>query len=374
MTKNKDALHQVFSNEILSGIFRWYEHAHRDLPWRRDKDPYHVWISEIMLQQTRVAAVVEYYQRFLRELPDPAALAQVPDDRLMKLWEGLGYYNRARNLKKAAGVLLERYGGSFPETEEELKSLPGIGAYTAGAIGSICFGLPVPAVDGNVLRVTSRVMADASPVDQERTKQRVQQELRQVYASLEKPERGTLTQSLMELGATVCVPKGEPGCGSCPLNRVCRAHKEGKEPDYPVKGRQASRRKEEKTVFILYSEGNGEIRTALHRRPDTGLLSGLYEFPNLPGTASLKQALERLEDWDTGYTVPVMELPYTHIFSHVEWHMKGFLLKTEKQPVELPGIGPVHWVSLRELHEENAVPSAFAPFLRLLEETVPAEI
>ena len=369
MTGKTDALHLILNKKIVSGVLDWYQQNHRDLPWRRDRDPYHIWISEIMLQQTRVAAVLDYYRRFLRELPDLWALAGVSEDRLMKLWEGLGYYNRARNLKKAAGVILDRFGGSFPETEEELLSLPGIGAYTAGAIGSICFGLPLPAVDGNVLRVISRIMADPSPIQQERTRAGVQQELRLVYQTLEKSKRSTLTQSLMELGATVCIPKGEPGCAGCPLNRICASHKEGTEQDYPVKLKQAARRKEEKTVFILISEGEGEIRTAIHRRPDTGLLSGLYEFPNLPGSRSLKQVLEHMENWDTGNAVPMMELPYTHIFSHVEWHMKGFLLKTDKCPEELSGIGRVQWVSLQKLQEDNALPSAFKPFLQLLQKT-----
>ena len=193
-------------------LLPWYRENRRELPWRRDREPYHVWLSEIMLQQTRVEAVKGYYTRFLEALPTIEDLANCDDDTLHKLWEGLGYYSRVRNLKKAANQIMKRHGGRFPDTYEEVRALSGIGDYTAGAICSICFDYPTPAVDGNVLRVISRLTEDATPIDLPARKKEVSQLLAAVYPA----EAGDFTQALMELGATLCGPNWKPRCQECP--------------------------------------------------------------------------------------------------------------------------------------------------------------
>ncbi len=349
--------------DAVKSLLLWYDAAHRDLPWRRDRDPYHIWLSEIMLQQTRVAAVIGYYERFLRELPDIRSLAEVEEEKLLKLWEGLGYYNRARNLKKAAAVLCDRYDGVFPKRYEEILSLPGIGSYTAGAIASICFGEPTPAVDGNVLRVYTRFMGDASCVDQEATKKAVREKMIPLYTSLPAADRGKLTQAWMELGATVCVPNGPPLCDGCPLRDRCFAGCNSVTDDYPVRAEKKRRREEERTVFVLIA---GD-RFALHKRPQNGLLAGLWEFPNIEGKLSVDEAVRQTEDWGLHPTAPWMELPYTHIFSHVEWHMTAYFILCDEQPDRLDSIGGITWFRRDTPEEVAAVPSAFRPFLKVLQ-------
>ncbi len=235
--------------EAASRICEWYAASRRVLPWREDPTPYHTWIAEIMLQQTRIEAVIPYYQRFLESLPDIPSLAAVSEDRLLKLWEGLGYYSRARNLKKAAMLLTENYGGELPASAEELRKLPGIGDYTAGSIASISFGLPEPAVDGNVLRVLSRLLACPDDIAKTAVRRRAAELLREAYPTGR--EAGVLTEGIMELGETVCLPNAVPRCGSCPLRTVCLAHLAGEELSYPVKSAAGKRRVEEKTVFLL---------------------------------------------------------------------------------------------------------------------------
>lgn len=202
-------------NMLPELLLPWYQENHRCLPWRETKEPYHIWLSEIMLQQTRVEAVKGYYARFLAALPTVEALANCDDDALHKLWEGLGYYSRVRNLKKAAQVIQERYNGQFPGEYDAVLALPGIGEYTAGAVCSIAFDLPVPAVDGNVLRVFSRLTDDPSPIDLPAVKASVRERLAAIYPK----EAGDFTQALMELGATVCGPNRKPECGSCPCRK-----------------------------------------------------------------------------------------------------------------------------------------------------------
>ena len=234
--------------QLAENLVAWFRADHRDLPWRQDKEPYHVWLSEIMLQQTRAEAVKGYYARFLRELPTIEALARCEPDRLQKLWEGLGYYSRVRNLQKAAQMIVSRLGGEFPRTVDEIRKLPGVGAYTAGAIASICFELPAPAVDGNVLRVVSRVMADGACVSKQAVKDEYGARLAEIYPA---GACGDFTQSLMELGATVCLPNGEPRCEACPVAGLCRARSEGTQRRYPVKEAKKPRRVEKLTVFRL---------------------------------------------------------------------------------------------------------------------------
>ena len=304
--------------EFVDLLMQWYPGHHRDLPWRRTRDPYAVWISEIMLQQTRVTAVIPYYERFLNALPDVAALAAVPDDRLNRLWQGLGYYSRAKNLKRAANEVLERFGGRIPERYADLLTLSGIGGYTAGAIASIAFGERVPAVDGNVLRVYARLFDDPADVADPAVKKRVFETLSAVLPA----DAGTFNQAMMELGATVCVPNGQPLCGGCPLAPVCKARANGTAGLLPNKRAKKPRTVEEKTVFALFSDG----RPLLKKRPDSGLLAGLYELPNVSGVLTDAQAAAQLSAWGLHPVGAMRRYAQKHVFTHIEWHMRVYAL------------------------------------------------
>lgn len=335
--------------KLAEYLVEWYPEHARALPWREDNEPYHIWISEIMLQQTRVEAVKAYYKRFLAELPAIGDLAEVKEERLMKLWEGLGYYNRARNLKKTAITIMKERDGMFPDTYEDILSLPGIGEYTAGAIGSICFDLPTPAVDGNVLRVYSRIMEDDSNIDKTAVRKKVRAELERVY-----PEGkcGIFTQSLMELGATVCIPNGEPKCKECPVSDICLAGKHNTWKRLPVREIKKKRSIEDKTVFMMIC---GD-RIAVRKRPEKGLLSGMWEFPNVSGILNEQQAADVATEWNTAPQQMKMSLKYTHIFSHVEWRMTAYYLMCKKMCPEFK------WVTLQELDSKIAIPSAYKAF------------
>ncbi len=335
-------------------LIPWYRSVRRDLPWRRDPTPYQVWISEIMLQQTRIEAVIPYYARFLAELPDVASLAAVPEDRLLKLWEGLGYYSRARNLKKAAQLVMSEYGGELPRRAEELKKLPGVGDYTAGAIASIACGEPEPAVDGNVLRVVMRLTACGDDVLSPSTRRRVTAALRELYPSGE--EASLLTEGLMELGETICLPNGEPRCRDCPLRELCAAHREGREADFPKRSPKKERRIEEKTVLLLRCGG----RYALRRR-EAGLLAGMWEFPNLPGKLDAEAVRAAL--LSRGLSAEAIRPcgESKHVFTHVEWHMTVFFVDFSRQS------GEFEWKSPEEIRSGYAVPTAFRAYRNLLE-------
>lgn len=314
-----------YLKQICGPLLDWYHKNRRILPWREEATPYRVWISEIMLQQTRVEAGRGYFERFTAQLPDVEALANVEDEQLMKLWEGLGYYNRARNLKKAAGIVMEQYGGEIPPSYEELLKLPGIGPYTAGAISSIAFGIAAPAVDGNVLRVVSRIMERRDDIAQASVKKAMEEELGEIMPR-EKP--GDFNQALMELGAIVCIPNGAPKCGECPVSGLCRSRAAGTQEEIPVKKSKKERRIEEKTVLILIDDAG---RMALRRRPEKGLLSGLWELPSLEGTLNAEQVKEALEK--AGVALADGDIEGTadskHIFSHVEWRMKGYRIRVQ---------------------------------------------
>lgn len=342
--------------ESTARLIPWYREMRRELPWRQSPTPYQVWISEIMLQQTRIEAVIPYYYRFLAELPDLAALAAVSEDRLLKLWEGLGYYSRARNLKKAARLVMEAYGGQLPRKAAELRRLPGIGDYTAGAIASIACGEPEPAVDGNVLRVLMRLSACEDDVLSQKTKSRVSGLLRAVYPCGE--EAALLTEGLMELGETVCLPNGEPRCDACPLRELCLARREGRTAELPRRSPKKERRIEEKTVLLLCCGG----RFALHRRAASGLLAGMWEFPNLPGIldgAAVRAALEA-----QGLSAQVIRPcgEEKHIFTHVEWHMAGYFADISAES------GEYVWKTPAEIRSGCAVPTAFKAYQALLPE------
>jgi len=347
-------------HEIIAPLIAWYREVERPLPWRADRSPYHVWLSEIMLQQTRIEAVIPYYHRFLEAFPEISDLAMADDDHLLKLWEGLGYYSRARNLKKAAAAVVENYGGQLPDTAEQLKKLPGIGDYTAGAIASIAFGQPEPAIDGNVLRVYTRLTACGEDIAQTSTKKMVGDALREIYPSGD--DAACLTQGLMELGQQICIPKGVPHCENCPLADLCRAHKEGSEQDFPVISPKAPRTILPRTVFILRREG----KYALQRRPEGGLLAGLWEFPALDGVLDKAAAIS----WLAGQGLAPGELtaapPARHIFTHREWEMCGWA-------ADVSGEGPVDWMwaTPEELNERYAIASAYRVYRSFVEKTEP---
>jgi len=323
-------------------LLQWYRENARVLPWRSDPTPYHVWLSEIMLQQTRVAAVLDYYRRFLEAAPTVAALAALPEERLLKLWEGLGYYNRARNLQKAARQIMEDFGGVFPNTYENIRSLSGVGDYTAGAIASIAFGLPVPAVDGNVLRVVARISGNEDDISAPATKKKVMEALARI---LPVNSPGDFNQALMELGAMVCLPNGAPLCERCPVQGSCAAFLQGRTGELPVKAAKKPRKVEARTVWLIFHDG----KVALRQRPARGLLAGLWEFPNeLSGTDLLEaRGIEPLSD-AFGCTAK-------HVFTHIEWHMTARVV--EAADGTLPD-GWV-WADPGELERVYALPSAF---------------
>lgn len=337
-------------------LLKWYDQGRRILPWREEATPYHVWISEIMLQQTRVEAVKPYYDRFMNALPDIPSLARAQEEELLKLWEGLGYYNRVRNLKKAAMVIMEEYGGEMPSEYEELLALPGIGSYTAGAISSIAYGKRVPAVDGNVLRVLSRLRGDARDVAQPGVRAEIEKEL-----SLEMPaERpGDFNQALMELGAMVCIPTGMPHCGECPWRESCTAHALQRELEFPYKTPKKPRTIEEKTVLII----RDETRAALMRRPAKGLLAGMYEFPCLEGHLSRKQVVDYLKQEGLSVLKVKALEDSRHIFTHKEWHMIGYEVRVDELE-EKKNKSSMLFVEPKEVRDKYPVPSAYRVYLQ----------
>lgn len=334
--------------KLPGALLPWFEENKRDLPWRRDREPYHIWLSEIMLQQTRVEAVKGYYNRFLQTLPTIEALAKADDELLHKLWEGLGYYSRVRNLKKAAQVIMEQHGGAFPTDYADVLALPGIGAYTAGAICSIAFGQKTAAVDGNVLRVISRMTENATPIDNPAYKKEVQIALEAVYPQ----DAGAFTQALMELGATVCGPNWKPRCAECPCREFCGGNLHGTAEQFPVKKPKASRRMEERTVFLLSCDG----RFALEKRPEGGLLAGLWQFPNVTGYLEPKAAVATLEKSGIYVRDILRQMEKKHIFTHVQWNMRGFYMETAEISDQFV------WMTAEEIEGKAALPTAFRQF------------
>ena len=326
---------------IVIPLLDWYRDNARDLPWRHTTDPYRILLSEVMLQQTRVAAVIGYYHRFLAAAPTVADLAGLEEDALLKLWQGLGYYNRARNLQKAAKAVMAEHGGAFPDTYEGLLTLPGVGEYTAGAVASIAFGRNEAAVDGNVLRVVTRLTADPSDITKQETKRRIAADLKAVMPVA---APGRFNQALMELGATVCLPNGAPQCERCPVAEWCLARGKG-DFSFPNKPPKKGRTVEERPVWLLFREG----KVALRRRPDRGLLAGLYEYPDDIG------GIEHETGEYVGQAV--------HIFTHKEWHMSAWAAEA------LTGDLPVGWVwaGLTDWRHTYSIPSAFSAFAPYVE-------
>lgn len=331
---------------IVEPLLQWYKENARVLPWRENSDPYRVWVSEIMLQQTRVEAVIAYYQRFMENFPNIEILAVAPEEKVMKLWEGLGYYSRARNLKKAAEVISEQYKGKFPEEYSEILKLPGIGKYTAGAISSIAFGQPCSAVDGNVLRVITRLEENGTDIKDEKFKKQIGEKLEAVYPVGCCSE---FTQSLMELGATVCVPNGEPKCEECPLKRGCSAYKNNTWQKYPVKQEKIKRKRIDKTVLIL----SIEQKIAVRKREEKGLLGGLWELPNVDEKMNEQEVKQWLEEREIEVIQIKKHKSAKHIFTHLEWYMKCYhvVCKEENSSFE--------WASKEELNQAIPLPTAF---------------
>lgn len=351
-------MEQLLQPEAVEALLRWYETHRRDLPWRHTKDPYRIWISEIMLQQTRVEAVKPYYARFLEAFPDVAALAEAPEQKLMKLWEGLGYYSRARNLQKAAKTVVERYGGEMPADEAALRGLCGIGDYTAGAIASIAFGIRAPAVDGNVLRVLSRVCGSYDDIAKQETKKKWSEALRSSIPE----DAGSFAQAMIEIGAVVCVPNGEAKCGECPLEPYCAAAKQHLTDVLPVRSAKKPRRVEDLTVLLI----RDGVRTALHQRPKKGLLAGLYELPNLPG--HLEE--DTLPEVIRGLGFEPLHIQRIedskHIFTHIEWHMIAYTVQIAPEFDGFHAQSGMLLVENGDLRAHYAVPSAFSAYTKYL--------
>ncbi len=355
-------------SDFVKPLLLWYNAAKRDLPWRHTDDPYAIYVSEIMLQQTRVEAVLGYYARFLDALPDPARLSVCPDDVLFKLWEGLGYYSRARHMKKTAQILMEEHGGRFPGTKNELLKLPGIGSYTASAIASIAFGEKTAAVDGNVLRVYARLQAFRDNILRDAVKKQVEAELTETMAVL--PDAGDVSatgthpagdfnQAMIELGALVCLPRGEARCGSCPISRFCQAKVQGLVEELPLRLAPQKRREEKLTVFLI-RDGD---EVAIRKRPEKGLLSGLYEFPNTEGFLTAEEAV-RFVEAEGFEALKVRKLrDARHLFTHVTWLMEGYEIRVSPGSVRR---GDCLFVRPDELKRDYALPSAFSAYAELL--------
>lgn len=337
-------------HHIVQPLLAWYATNRRELPWRLDKEPYHVWVSEIMLQQTRVEAVKKYYVRFMEALPDVRSLSEAGEDRLLKLWEGLGYYSRARNLKKAAEMIMRDCGGQFPHTFASLIRLPGVGEYTAGAIASICFDERVTAVDGNVLRIVARVTGSRENVLLPEVKKKTETQLLQILPD----NAGTFNEAMMELGETVCLPGDAARCEACPLRGECVAHREGLTSELPVRVKKLNRRKEQRTVLLL-TAADGSV--ALEKRPDRGLLAGMYQFPNSEGFLTEDEIRKEVE----AKGMHALEVTYLkdakHAFTHLDWLMKGYRVR-----IDSPS-GDFLWATPEELQGQYAIPTALKPFV-----------
>lgn len=349
---------------IVEKLLCWYDENRRSLRWREDPKPYYVWVSEIMLQQTRVEVVKRYFDSFIESLPTVETLADVQEERLLKLWEGLGYYNRVKNMQKAAAVIMNEYGGKLPDEYETLLTLPGIGPYTAGAIASIAYQKKIAAVDGNVLRVMKRLAGSYDDISKQSIKNELQIELNAIL-----PDRpGDFNQAVMDLGASICIPNGKPLCHTCPLQQECIAFQKGIVMELPVKAKKKERKVEEKTVLLLQKDG----RFALNKRTGKGLLEGLWEFPNVSGNIRKTQLLELCKEY--GFQViQLKKLPNAkHIFSHVEWRMTGYYIRIAAGEIkkeireELLSIDKLVWADVDQINNKYALAGAFQTYKDML--------
>lgn len=335
---------------MIPKVVTWYQENKRSLPWRKDKNPYTIWISEIMLQQTRSEAVKGYYARFLQEIPNIQALAEIQEERLLKLWEGLGYYNRAKNLQKAAKIMMEKYQGEMPKSYAELIRLPGIGEYTAGAIASIAYDEPVPAVDGNVMRVITRLLNWKIDILDPKTKKEIQKMLQPQMPK----EAGDFNEGMMELGEVICLPNSEPLCEKCPLADICQARKNRTTKEVPIRKIKTKRRQVDVTVFLLQCQD----KIAIRKRDKNGLLANLYELPNVERKLTKQEQMEWLKKHDLKEISIQKGKSRTHIFSHIEWNMQSYVIQVEAENAEFL------WIPLTRIQEDYAIPTAFLPFLK----------
>ncbi len=346
-------------NEIVNPLLVWYRENKRVLPWRDRNNAYYTWVSEIMLQQTRVEAVKPYFERFISELVDIPALAACPEEKLMKLWEGLGYYNRVRNMQQAAVTVTEEYNGKLPESFSALLTLKGIGRYTAGAIASIAYGIPVPAVDGNVLRVISRITESREDIMKQSVREKIEKDLLLI---MPKDCPGDFNQALMELGAVICVPNGPAKCENCPLGDLCRAKKNGTVSELPVKASKKERRVEERTVFVIQ---DGEY-TAISKRPARGLLAGLYELPNMLGHLNREEAINAVKELNLEPLHIELLEPAKHVFSHIEWRMIAYRIRVSS--LEKYCGQKLIFADRKETEKHYAIPSAFGAYVRYMKD------
>lgn len=338
--------------QIPAPLLAWYQTHKRKLAWREQPTPYHVWVSEIMLQQTRVEAVKEYYDRFIKALPDVQALANCPEEELLKLWEGLGYYSRVRNMQKTAKEVVFQYGGVLPKEISLLKKLPGIGEYTAGAIASIAYGQRASAVDGNVLRVFARLTENATPINDVKYRKKLSQELTDAYP-IEGKACSDFTQSLFELGALICKPKN-PDCKRCPLQALCQANRFETQALYPVMPLKREKRIEEVFVFLLETPEGFAIR-----RRKSGVLKGMNEFPSHVIQAG-ESAESVLYDWGVYEVKEIKRQKFKHVFTHIRWNITCVYAKAESVPFDT--------YALEEIKESISLATAFKQCLRILEE------
>lgn len=352
MQTTNNTTHVKMLAEIVTPLLRWYYSQARILPWRENPQPYYVWISEIMLQQTRVEAVKPYFDRFITTLPTVQALAEVPEDDLLKLWEGLGYYNRARNLQKAAQQIMHEHAGSIPASYDALLALPGIGRYTAGAIASIAYHIAVPAVDGNVLRVITRIIASLEDIMKDKTRKMIEANLQAIMPA---DKAGDFNQALMELGAMVCLPKGAAKCPLCPLKQLCLSHAEDCTDQIPVKTPKKARRIETYTMLRLQYQD----KIAFQQRPKHGLLANMWELPHIEGHLPL-EAIKK-HALNLGWQIELLQAlpPAKHIFTHIEWQMIGYAITLHA----LPNQNNYHWLNREERVENFAVPTAFKAYI-----------
>ena len=331
--------------EIVQPIVKWYQAQEKTLPWKQDKDPYHVWISEIMLQQTRIEAVKKYYIRFMEQLPTIQDVANTSEEQLLKLWEGLGYYSRVRNIKKAAIQIMQENQGKMPTNYKELLKMPGIGDYTAGAIASISYGEKVPAVDGNVLRVISRILASKENVLLPETKKDITNQLQEIMPG----EAGDFNEGLMELGEKICIPNATPICNKCPIQKYCTAYKENLTTEIPVRIKKQKRKIERRTVFILSYKN----KIAINKRPKTGILANLYEFPNVLGEVTEQEIPQILKQWNIQFKNLKMKKSAKHIFTHIEWDMVAYEIEVKNKNTIWT------WVTEQEMENQYPLQTAF---------------
>lgn len=378
-------------SDIPAPLLQWYNANARILPWRENPEPYRVWISEIMLQQTRVEAVKPYFDRWMKTFPDLSSLARASEAEVLKLWEGLGYYSRVRNIHRTAKLVTEKYGGSLPPSFEDLLNLPGIGEYTAGAIGSIAFQLPVPCVDGNVLRVVTRLTAESADIGTAAAKTLLTGWVREIIS---KDRPGDFNQAMMELGATVCLPNGLPKCESCPLAFLCEARIQNRITEFPVKSGKPPRKIEKKTILILLNrtevspaapgtppveKSRTAFRVALRKRPDSGLLAGLWEFPNYDGELGEEEVRRILESGCLTVSSLIKLKKAKHIFTHIEWEMTGYLAYIKSENPTESGAADIaenqtdygfQWVGTDHLEERLALPAAFKTYYQIMKRSI----